>query len=91
MEGDDDQKFLDIFKGILPKSESDVKDLKLEKATIINDAEHVIVNIAITREEAEPEATDAAAEPEVTEKGKKEDGAKAEDAKKDKADEGKKK
>lgn len=66
-----------------------VKDLKIEKATVINDAEHVIVNIAITREEAEPEATDAAAEPEVAEKGKKEEGDKVEDAKKD--DDGKKK
>ncbi|MCK4935583.1 MAG: 50S ribosomal protein L25 [Elusimicrobiales bacterium] len=84
----------DIVVDVTPLKLGDavrVKDLKLEKATIINDAEHVIVNIAITREEAEPEATDAAAEPEVTEKGKKEDGAKAEDAKKDKADEGKKK
>jgi hypothetical protein len=30
MEGDDDKQFLDIFKGILPKSESRVKDIKLE-------------------------------------------------------------
>ncbi len=69
-----------------------VKDLKLKKAEIINEPEHVIVNIAITREEAEPTPAEAAvAEPEVTEKGKKEDG-EAEDAKKDvKKDDGKKK
>lgn len=69
-----------------------VKDLKLEKAEIINEPEHVIVNIAISREEAEPTPAQAvAAEPEVTEKGKKEDGDKAEDAKKDvKKDDGKK-
>jgi len=67
-----------------------VKDLKLEKAKIINEPEHVIVNIAITREEVEPTPVDAAAaEPEVTEKGKKEDGDKVEDVKK--ADDGKKK
>lgn len=60
-----------------------VKDLKLEKAKILNDIEHVIVNIAIPREEAEPEATDAAVEPEVAEKGKKEDEDKAEDTKAD--------
>jgi large subunit ribosomal protein L25 len=67
-----------------------VKDLKLEKAKVINDPEHVVANIAIPREEAEPTPVDAAAaaEPEVTEKGKKEDG-EAEDVKK--ADDGKKK
>ncbi len=68
-----------------------VKDIKLEKAKITDDAEQVIVNITVPREEAAPEATEAGAEPEVAEKGKKEEGDKAEDAKKDKADDGKKK
>ena len=60
-----------------------VKDLKLEKAKVLNEVDHVIVNIAIPREEAEPETTDTAAEPEVAEKGKKEEGDKAEETKAD--------
>ncbi|MCG2725069.1 MAG: 50S ribosomal protein L25 [Elusimicrobia bacterium] len=68
-----------------------VKDIKIEKAKIMDDAEQVIVNIAIPREEAETVTEEAGAEPEVTEKGKKEDGDKAEDSKKDKKAEDSKK
>ncbi len=68
-----------------------VKDIKIEKAKILDDVEQVIVNIAIPREEAEPETDEAGAEPEVAEKGKKEEGDKVEDVKKDKTDDGKKK
>lgn len=58
------------------------KDIKCDKGEVIGDMEQVVVSVTIPREEAVAEEG-AAAEPEVVEKGKKEEGeAKAEDVKK---------
>ncbi len=59
------------------------KDIKCDKGEIIGDMEQIVVSVTVPREEATPEESAAAAEPEVAEKGKKEEGdAKAEEKKK---------